>query len=91
MRQASEYVVGIERSEDAKVVCGGTVTVGAGAIRGESQVRSRSLSYRGGVNADVKTPPSQFKQEATRRFAVLRKRVIQSRPSPDTVSWSIQW
>jgi hypothetical protein len=85
-----QFVVGIRRSQDATVVCGGTVTVAEGMIRGESHGWSQRLAYRGGVDAGVETPPSQFKLEPAGRFAALREQVLLSRPSPDTLTWSIR-
>lgn len=87
--EVPHFVVGIRRTEQVEVVCGGNVEVTEHAIQSRATVQHRNTSYRGGVDASVETPPTHFADEIAGRFAELRMRIRQSRPSAEALIWSI--
>jgi hypothetical protein len=83
------YVVGIRRTETSELVCSGGITITGQQIRASLPVTSRSLSYRGGVEALVEIAPLHFTRSSS-DFARTVEKIVAARPSPDSLTWEIQ-
>jgi hypothetical protein len=81
-----ELVGGVERDEVGHTVCQANVVKTSAGIQYEARVSRCRYEYRGGVEARVEVSEGDLAQGS---LEPLRRRVLQARPSPDSVWWQV--
>jgi hypothetical protein len=87
------FVGGVRREERSEIVCAAQITEQkvSNGVRVESheQVQQHYQIFRGGVEARIHLAAEQFTEEQSGVLSDLRRRVRASRPSANTLVWSI--
>jgi hypothetical protein len=80
------FVGGVRTDQESRTVCQTKVTQTASGVEYVETVRHSRFEYRGGVDARVKISATDVAPGALNQ---VRRKVLDARPSAETVSWRI--
>jgi hypothetical protein len=85
--EVPRYVTGIRRTETSEIVAEGKIVVEEGGIRASLPQCSRTLSYRGGVEAVIEMTPSSFRRGSSGLSVITS--AIAGRPTANALVWVV--